>query len=116
MKKNSSALSLENASKNLNLLIEAYSSEPGVGFQEHFVIANGIILVNECLDYFEAYIEDWDEDKLTKLSNNENKSVEAIKESVRERDGYYCYGGFGDNYGDYSIVFGIVQNNGVFKI
>lgn len=37
----------------LNVTMEIFSSEPGCCFQEHFVIENGEISVNECVDFYE---------------------------------------------------------------
>ena len=37
----------------LNVKMEIFSSEPGCCFQEHFIIENGEISVNECVDFYE---------------------------------------------------------------
>lgn len=37
-------------SKVLNLVIEVYSEEPGMLFQEHYLYANGEELINDCID------------------------------------------------------------------
>lgn len=49
--------SLRQESERLQLEIEVYSSEPGMGFQEHFHYKNGEELCNECEDYLEFYFE-----------------------------------------------------------
>ena len=42
--------------------IEAYSEEPGCGFEERYVIApDGRIIVSDCVDMTESYDEDKDE-------------------------------------------------------
>lgn len=42
--------------------VEVYSEEPGVGFEEHYVIApSGEIVENECVDMTEDYVEEDDE-------------------------------------------------------
>lgn len=46
---------LENESKRLNLDIEIYSSEYGVGFEEHFLIRNGVLEINECIKAWKLY-------------------------------------------------------------
>lgn len=41
---------LPDESKNLNLKIEVYSEESGCAFMEHFLIDNGEILIEDCVD------------------------------------------------------------------
>lgn len=41
---------LPDESKNLNLKIEVYSEESGCAFMEHFLIDNGEILIDDCVD------------------------------------------------------------------
>ena len=44
------------------VVVEAYSEEPGVGFEEHYVIApSGEIVVSDCVDMHEDYDEANDE-------------------------------------------------------
>lgn len=44
-------------SKRLNLDVEIFSTEPGIGFQEHFIIKRGTIVVNECMEYLEYHFD-----------------------------------------------------------
>ena len=53
--------SLDKVSKELNLDIEVISEEPGCEFMEHFLIKQGEILIDECIDFREEYDEDTDE-------------------------------------------------------
>ena len=46
--------------KKLNLDVEIFSSEPGVGFQEHYRIQSGIICEDECTEYHELYIGEYE--------------------------------------------------------
>lgn len=48
-------------SKELNLKIEIYSEETGVGFMEHYLIEDGKILIDDCVNYEEEYNEETDE-------------------------------------------------------
>ena len=42
--------------------VEIYSEEPGVGFEEHYIIApSGRIAESECVDMVERYVEEDDE-------------------------------------------------------
>lgn len=60
-KENFFGTTITEIAKRLNLQVEMYSEEGGMGFSEHYIIDNyGNILENECYDYFEEYIEDCD--------------------------------------------------------
>ncbi|MGL5714337.1 MAG: hypothetical protein ACRCX2_15055 [Paraclostridium sp.] len=47
-------------SKELELDIEVFSSEPGMEFMEHYIISNGVIKVDDCVHWSEGYDEDTD--------------------------------------------------------
>ena len=49
---------LPDESRRLNLKIEVYSEEPGCGFMEHYLIDNGEILIEDCVDYEEVLDEE----------------------------------------------------------
>lgn len=49
---------LPDESRRLNLKIEVYSEEPGCGFMEHYLIDNGEILIEDCVDYMEVLDEE----------------------------------------------------------
>lgn len=49
---------LPDESRRLNLKIEVYSEEPGCGFMEHYLIDNGEILIEDCVDYQEVLDEE----------------------------------------------------------
>ena len=71
--------SLKEASANLNLDIEAYSRECGMEFAEHIFYKLGAIIIDECVDYMEVCIEDYEtyEDFL-----NDSELDEEIKKSI----------------------------------
>lgn len=58
--------SLREQSELLDLEIEVFSSEPGIGFQEHFLFKQGKEFLNECVDYSEMYFQDEDDFNLAK--------------------------------------------------
>ena len=60
--------------KKLNLDIEIYSVEGGMCFQEHYRILSGIMTKDECEDYYEIYIGEYDtyEDLLEDYPPEEN--------------------------------------------
>lgn len=49
------------ASKELDLEIEIFSKEPGMGFMEHYVVDKGLTIIEDCIDYSEEYDEETDE-------------------------------------------------------
>lgn len=53
--------SLLRISKEYNVDIEVYSSECGMCFQEHYLIKNGELLIDECVEWFEEYKEELDD-------------------------------------------------------
>jgi len=52
--------SIEKASENLHIELEAYSSEPGMCFAEHIYIKDGKKIIDDCVDYEEIYVEDYE--------------------------------------------------------
>lgn len=85
--------SLESETKRLGLAIEAYSSEPGCKFQEHLLINKGIVILDECVDYEEHWIEGMNEETLKELCTEKEISLEELKDLVND-NGDYCVGGF----------------------
>lgn len=87
---------LQIESKNLNLGIEVFSEESGMCFQEHYVIINGNITVNECVDYNEYYLDEYE----TKEEAEEDLDIEITDEEWEEHE-FISRGGF-DNW-DFEI-------------
>ena len=56
-----SFVTLFEACERLDLDMEVYSEECGIGFQEHFLFVDGELLADECVDYTEVYNEETDE-------------------------------------------------------
>lgn len=76
-------------SKRLNLDIEVYSEECGCCFQEHYIIVNGNIVADECVDWYEYYIGDYN----TKEEAEEELEIE-ITDQEWKHDYYISRGGF----------------------
>ena len=90
--------SLESETERLGLKIEIYSSEPGFAFQEHVIIDNGIVVEEECVDYEEHWIAEYD------TLEEYNREYETdFTEDMVDGDGYVKVGGYGDNYGVWHI-------------
>lgn len=82
--------------KRLNLIIEAYSSEPGCQFQEHVLINRGEVVIDASVDYKEYWVQEFD----TIAEFNEEYGTNFTEDMVNE-NGDVCIGGFGDEYGVY---------------
>ena len=48
---------MEEATKELDLVVEIFSCEPGMGFAEHYVIDNGEVTTDENFDYHEFWLD-----------------------------------------------------------
>lgn len=92
---------LERESERLGIMVEAYSSEPGIGFQEHVLIVKGEVVIDDCVDYKEHYVE-----SAAKLESYNKKHDTDFTEDMINDDGDVCIGGFGDDYGVYRVISG----------
>ena len=90
--------SLESETERLNLLVELYSSESGMGFQEHCMIDKGEVVIDECVDYEEHYVEDYDSIE----DYNAEYGMDLTEDMVE--DGYVYIGGYGSQYGNFMKV------------
>lgn len=94
---------LQRETAGLNLVVEIYSSEPGIGFQEHYIIDNGTLTVEEEEDYSEYWFDpdEWE-------GETEEQKFAAFCEEYDldgadfHGEGSYSSGGFPD-YGNWSI-------------
>ena len=82
-------------SKELNVTMEAYSSEPGCAFQEHYIYNHGECLEEECVDYRELYY-DTDEYSNFEAFKHEYDIPDEVTEDDLDGGGNYCEGGFED--------------------
>jgi hypothetical protein len=82
---------LDIESERLNLDIEVYSDECGMCFQEHYIITNGEIVCDECVDWEEYDVYDYD----SKEDAEEDLDVKFTDEEwANQDDGKICRGGF----------------------
>jgi len=87
------SLTLPNACKELNLKAEIYSSEPGMCFAEHYLISNeGEILKDECIEYFDLYIDDFKsfDDYVAAEYENEGESVVTKEQFDKAKEEGSC--------------------------
>lgn len=85
------ASSLIRESKLLNLTIEVFSEEYGCCFEEHYVIKNGEVLVDECVEAYEICTEDYETVEELNKEHGTNFSEYEFKEEM-----FLVKGGFGD--------------------
>ena len=85
----SNGTSLERLSKDLELKIEIYSDEPGVGFQEHYVIENGEITVKEIEDVEYYWTDEFDTVEEFNKAYNLNVSKVAYENEDQIQIGGY---------------------------
>ena len=82
-------VTLLEATKKWNLVVEVYSEEPGCEFQEHYIFDNGIIVEDECVEYCEFWLDDYD----TKEEAEEAFGFKITDEEWESGD-IICRGGF----------------------
>ena len=79
----------------LNLIIEAWSEEPLMGFQEHYIYDHGKCILDECFNWIEAYFNKYEYPTFSDF-----KSAYGIPEHITEDDldenGCYIVGAVSD--------------------
>lgn len=88
--KQSFAISLPNACKELQLELELFSSEPGECFAEHYFInKEGVILVEDCVEYYEKDLSDitGNYDSYEEFKND-NLETDITEEEYNSGDDY----------------------------
>ncbi len=100
-----------NESKRLGLAVEIYSKEPGFAFSEHYIIARGEMLREECIDYEEINILGMSAAELDAFSRKSEHSIEELKKLADENDGYVAIGGFGECYADFENLRKYLKND-----
>jgi hypothetical protein len=83
-------ITLFEACRKWNLDMEVYSEEPGCCFQEHYVVVNGDLIWEECVEWNEYCIDDYD-------SKEEAEAELGIEISDEEWNSGECFisrGGF----------------------
>ena len=78
---------LEIESKELDLDVEVVSAEPGCCFSEHYLYKNGELLADECFDYQEYCLDDFE----TKEEAEKENGI-SITDDEWEKKGYISRG------------------------
>lgn len=85
--------SIAEETERLGLTVEAYSCEPGIGFQEHWVIDEGNIIDDECRDFSAYFLGDYPEEELEELAERLGVTVDHMLGNVND-NGDFEVGGF----------------------
>lgn len=85
-------VTLIEASEKWNLIVEVYSEESGCCFQEHYVVDNGDLIVEDCVDYYEYYLGEYN----TKEEAEKELDIKITDEEWNSGEDYISRGGFDD--------------------
>ena len=86
--------------KKLNLKMEAYSSEYGIGFEEHYIYNHGVCEACECIDATEYF---WDRTEFPTYQEFKEEYPDAPPEEKFEGEDPVIVGGFGERYAIWTI-------------
>ena len=84
-------VTLMEACERWNLVVEAYSEECGCEFQEHYIIDNGELVEEQCVDWYEYDLDNYE----TKEEAEEELEIEITDEEW-DNGGFISRGGFGE--------------------
>lgn len=90
--------SIESESRKLGLFVEIYSTEIGCAFQEHVFIKKGEIVVDDCVDYDEIYVGEYDSIEEYNAANGTDFTQDMVE------DDFIIIGGFGEKYGRFHTI------------
>ena len=84
-------VTLIEACRKYNVDMEVFSEEPGCCFQEHIMVINGDVVIDDCVEFNEYWIDDFD----TKEEAEEELEIKITDEEWNEGE---CIrrGGFGE--------------------
>ena len=85
-------ITLFEACKKWNLDMEVYSEESGCCFQEHYICSNGNVICDECVEWNEYWISDYD----TKEEAEKELDIKITDEEWNSGEDCISRGGFED--------------------
>lgn len=85
-------ITLIEACQRWNLDMEVYSEESGCCFQEHFMVIDGELVIDECVEWNEYCIDDFD----TKEEAEAELGIEITDEEWNSGEAFIGRGGFGE--------------------
>lgn len=83
-------ITLYEACDRWNLDMEVYSEEGGCCFQEHYVYINGELICEECVEWYEYDIDEYE----TKEKAEEELDIEISDDEWNSGESCICRGGF----------------------
>lgn len=83
-------ITLFEACKKWNLNMEVYSEECGFEFQEHYIFADGDLICDECVDYYEYDISEFE----TKEKAEEELGITITDAEWSNKEEWVSRGGF----------------------
>ena len=105
----SNSTTLEEDTKELNLVVEVFSTEAGNRFQEHYVVSFGDVEVDEVLDYAEINKDDYmkNPDAFLDIINEFGMEHEDILQSIEDNkdEEWIPLGKLERNFQDFSNRF-----------
>lgn len=93
--------------RELNLVMEAYSEEAGMCFQEHYVYDRGQCIESECVEFYSLHYDEEDWESFEKFKE-EYKDIIPTNATIDDLNdgGYYSAGGFED--WNFNTVFALL--------
>lgn len=92
---------LEELSKKYGVIIEVFSEEGGMGFKEHYVVKEGKVVYESCVDWESYYAEDsWEkfvEETADGVEEDAPVTKEEYERQVAEGEESISVGGFEDS-------------------
>lgn len=98
---------LKRVSKELSLAVEIYSTENGMGFQEHYLVIKGEVLKDDCEDYVCYLIDEYSDEEIDDICWQRNITRDELSTIVNE-DGYLYEGGI-EGYGEFEDLFTLLH-------
>ena len=82
--------------RDLQLIMEAYSKEVGMEFQEHYIYKYGKCLADECEKYCEYWWDTYEYPTFEEFKHGYNLPEELTEDDLDDDREAYCEGGFGE--------------------
>jgi hypothetical protein len=85
-------VTLIEACRRWDIDMEVYSEESGCAFQEHYMVVDGDLVIDECVEWNEYCIDDYE----TKEEAERELEIEITDEEWDSKDSFISRGGFGE--------------------
>lgn len=99
---NCNGTTLERETQRLGLVVEVYSEECGNAFMEHYIIASGEFVANECVEWSEYFMEDFEDVNDFNETTGQNWTQKQFEEYDEE---YFEIGGMDWDFDDGIVLY-----------